>query len=132
MADNLQAVAQGMQAKWAEAFAGKDWPTLAALYVRTPMFYGSTPELHTDRADVQAYFETLPSSLCGARYSAPHVERLGPDCFAASGDVVFVNRAADRDAELAFRMTQVFVRIDEVWRIAVHHASARPGPLLAE
>ncbi len=132
MANDLQAIAQGVHAAWAEAFAGKEWSRLAALYVPRPMFFGSTPELHTERAGVQAYFETLPNSLAEARYAAPHVERLGPDCFAASGQVVFVNRGAAGDIELAFRMTQVFVRTGDAWRIAVHHASPKPRPLLAQ
>ena len=131
MADDLQATAQRMQASWAQAFARKDWPGLAALYSETPAFYGSTPELQTDRSGVLAYFEALPPSLTEARYADPHVDRLGPDCFAASGDVVFVNRGRSGDVELAFRMTQVFLRDGEGWRIAVHHASPRPGPLLA-
>jgi len=132
MVDDLQAIAQRMQAAWAQAFARKDWVELAALYTETPAFYGSTPELQTDRAGVQAYFEALPLSLAEARYAVPQVNRLGPDCFAASGDVMFVNRGRGGDAELAFRMTQAFVRDDEAWRIALHHASARPAPLLAE
>lgn len=127
MADDLQAVARGIQQAWAQAFARKAWPELAALYTEAPAFYGSTPTLQTDRAGVQAYFADLPPSLTGARYAVPHVDRLGPDCFAASGDVVFVNGTAD----LPYRMTQVFVRDGEDWRIAVHHASPWPAPLLA-
>ena len=131
MADDVQAIARRLQQAWAQAFARKAWPELAALYTETPAFYGSAPELQTDRAGVRAYFEALPPSLTEARYAAAHVNQLGPDCFAASGDVVFVNRGRDGNAELAFRMTQVFVRNGEAWRIAVHHASARPGPLPA-
>ncbi len=131
MADDLEAIAQRMQAAWSEAFARKDWPGLAALYTEAPAFYGSTPALQTGRAGVQAYFEALPPSLAGAHYARPHVGRLGPDCFAASGAVAFVNRGQGGDATLPFRMTQVFVRDGEAWRIAVHHASASPAPLLA-
>lgn len=131
MVDDLQVIAQRMQAAWAHAFARKDWAGLAALYTETPAFYGSTPELQTDRAGVQAYFEALPPSLGEARYAVPQVNRLGPNCFAASSNVVFVNRGMGGDAELAFRMTQAFVRDGQAWRIALHHASAKPDPLLA-
>ena len=126
----LQATARRLQDCWAQAFARKDWDQLVGMYTDRPAFWGSTPELHTDRAAVRAYFEALPPSLSAARYAAPHISPLGPDCFAASAEVVFVNRSKDGDAEMAFRMTQVFVRDGTDWRIAVHHASARPGPLL--
>ena len=128
--DDRQAIARSMQEAWAHAFANKQWAALAELYTARPAFYGSTPELHTSRRSVQTYFETLPPTLSAARYSSPEITAIGPDCFAASGEVIFINRGSNGDTELAFRMTQIFVQEAGAWRIAVHHASARPGPLL--
>lgn len=130
MTNEFSTVARQMQGRWAEAFARKDWSGLAALYTERPAFYGSTPDLHTDQSAVLAYFKALPASLSEARYATPDLLSLGPECFAASGDVVFINCGPSGELPLAFRMTQVFVRDGSDWRIAVHHASARPGPLL--
>ena len=128
--DDRQAIARSIQGKWADAFAGKEWATLTALYTDRPAFYGSTPELQTSRTGVRSYFEALPPTLSAARYGDPEITPLGSDCFAASGEVIFVNRRTDGEVELAFRMTQIFVQEQGTWRIAVHHASPRPGPLL--
>lgn len=126
------AVVRDIQSRWAALFAAKDWAGLSGLYTEHPAFFGSTPELNGSRAAVRAYFETLPASLLAARFATPVVTPLGPDCLAASGPVVFVAAGATNQVELAFRMTQVLVREAGSWHIAVHHASASPGPLLGE
>ncbi len=130
MMDDLRAIARQIQGDWAKAFARKDWPALVGLYTDRPAFYGSTPELHVTQAALRSYFEALPPSLLEAQYAEPEITPIKPGCFAASGDVVFVNRDRDGETGLAFRMTHVMVRDEGGWRIAVHHASARPGPLL--
>lgn len=123
----LDEVAQSIQLAWATAFARADWSAIAALYTPETAFYGSTPELHTSPAGVLSYFENLPPIFIAARYMPPHVLPLGPGLIAASGDVVFVVRVDGREQGRAYRISQVFRHTPDGWRIAVHHASPRPG-----
>ena len=127
MTETFSEVAQAMQAAWAAAFARADWPSLAALYAPDVAFYGSTPALHTDQAGVLSYFQGLRGDFVAARYATPHITRLGPELFAASGTVVFVVRVAAQEQERPYRMSQVFQRAPAGWRIALHHASPRPA-----
>lgn len=119
--------AHSVQSAWAAAFARSDWPALAALYAPEAQFWGSTATLYADRTGVLSYFEGLPAGFVAARYARPHILPLGPDVFAASGEVVFVRMVDGQEHELPFRMTQVLRQTPEGWRIAVHHASPRPA-----
>jgi ketosteroid isomerase-like protein len=119
-------VATIMQSQWANAFANADWPALAALYASDSAFYGSTRALHTDRAGVLSYFVGLPPIFVAARYAKPHILTLGPDLFAASGEVVFVIRHEGQAQERIYRMSQVFRLTPDGWRIVLHHASPIP------
>ena len=127
MTETFSDVAFAIQAKWAAAFARADWPAVAALYAPETAFYGSTATLRTDQAGVLSYFEALPPVFVAARYAAPHILPLGPEMFAASGAVVFVVRVEGQEQERPYRMTQVFRRTPDGWRIALHHASPRPA-----
>ena len=126
MNETLAAAASEVQTAWADAFARRDVDALVALYTPQAAFYGSTATLHTDRAGIRRYFETLPDGFSRARYATPHILPLGPDRLVASGGVVFTVETAGESRDLAYRMTHVMVRDDKGWRIAAHHASPSP------
>lgn len=119
-------VARSVQSAWSAAFARSDWPALAALYTTDAALYGSTATLHTGRAGVLSYFEGLPPGYVAAEFAPPHILPLGPDLFSALGAVVFAVRFYGRQREYPYRMSQVFRRTPEGWRIALHHASPTP------
>ena len=127
MTESFSDVARSMQGEWAAAFARSDWAAIAALYAPDVSFYGSTPVLHTDAPGVLSYFEGLPPGFYAARYAVPDILPLGPELFAASGTVVFVIQVDGQETEHPYRMSQVFRRTPDGWRIALHHASPRPG-----
>ena len=127
MREELHEVARSMQGAWAEAFARGDWAAIAALYGPETQFYGSTAAFHTDPSGVRSYFEALPPIVVGARYAVPHILPLSPDLFAASGEVAFVVMVDGQEQERPYRMSHVFRRTEAGWRIALHHASPRPG-----
>ena len=116
-----------VQAEWAAAFAAADYERVAALYAPQVQFYGSTARLHTDAEGVLRYFLGLPPGYSEARFATPTILDLGANAFSASGGVVFVRASGASPGEFAYRMTQVFVRSDQGWRIAVHHASPCPA-----
>ncbi len=117
-----------LQAEWAAAFKAREYDRLAALYTDAPLFYGSTPDLHTSRAGVRGYFDGLPDAAWSAQYDPPQLRRLGPDTLVASGSVVFERQPAGEDAvRHPYRMTHVLVREAAGWRIAAHHASPVPS-----
>ena len=124
---DLHAAAVAVWTAWADAFAAADAVRLAALYAPDVQFWGSTAQLYTDAEGVRRYFLTLPPGYTEARFAEPAVLALGPDVFSASGNVVFARSVDGRVTELRYRMTQVFARCGEGWRIAVHHASPQPG-----
>ena len=126
-ADDPVSIAEDMQRRWEAAFSVRDIDGLAALYADDVAFWGATPTLHTGGAGIRDYFTALPASYRKAEFATPHIVRLGPDAFAASGLVLFGRDGESGNVDLVFRMTQVFVRQDGGWKIAVHHASPRPG-----
>jgi uncharacterized protein (TIGR02246 family) len=117
------AAAKAVQAEWSDAFEKRDLDRLVALYAPQTAFWGSTNDLHTDPEGVRSYFLELPLTYKRSQYEVPHIVRLGPDAFAASGNVAFIREVDGKNVELPYRMTHVLVRREGAWKIATHHAS---------
>jgi uncharacterized protein (TIGR02246 family) len=128
MEDEYLTVVRAVQAEWSDAFEKRDINRLVALYALKTAFWGSTNELHTDHEGVRSYFANLPPTYKRSHYEVPHVVRLGPNAFAASGNVVFIREDNGKEVQLPYRMTHVLVRREGAWKIATHHAS----PQIAE
>ena len=125
--DEMMQAAVAMTRAWKAAFEARDLDRLTALYAPRTAFYGSTAAFYDTPAGVRTYFELLPPAYRGADFATPHIVQLGPDAFAATGEVTFHrDDGADAMTALPFRITHVLVRDGGAWKIATHHASPRP------
>ena len=87
--DEMTEAAGAMARAWKAAFEARDLDALTALYAPDTAFYGSTAAFYGTPAGVRTYFELLPPTYKGADFAPPKIVRLGPDAFAATGEVTF-------------------------------------------
>jgi uncharacterized protein (TIGR02246 family) len=116
--------------KWGAAFNKLDAKTLASLYSKNALFFGSNPTLYQGRDGVAAYFDGLP------RWKSPAVQFTDVKTATVGSDVINVAATAsfflDGAAEsLAVKLTWVIVREDGDWKIVSHHVSSKT-PLIEQ
>ncbi len=110
-------------AKWADAFAKIDADSIAALYSKDALFFGSTPPLYTGVDGVRAFFKALPLKTAKAEFSDVTVVPVGADVINVAAILsATINDAA---APRVFRLTWVLVREGDSWKIISHHASPK-------
>lgn len=113
------AIARGLRARWALAFALRDLDRLCALYAPDALFFGSTPELFRGRAGVRAYFAGLAPDVTLEAFEEPELVRIAPGVFATAGFWRFRFGAEPR----RYRLTWAIAAREEGWVIAQHHAA---------
>jgi uncharacterized protein (TIGR02246 family) len=111
-------------AKWSAAFNRLDAKTLASLYSKNALFFGSNPTLYRGKDGVASYFNALP------RWRSPTVRFTDVTTAQAGSDVVnfagTANFVIGEDAPpLSVKITWVIVREDGGWKIVSHHVSSR-------
>jgi ketosteroid isomerase-like protein len=111
-------------AKWSAAFNRLDAKTLASLYSKHALFFGSKAALYRGNDGVASYFNGLP------RWSSPTVQFT--DAVAELVNHDLINFAATAsfdfgkdDPPLVVKITWVIAREDGDWKIVSHHVSSR-------
>ncbi len=121
MASAADDIAQGVMAKWADAFARFDADAQSQLYSRHALFYGSNPTLYRGREGVKSYFTSLPQwDTRSVRFADVTAEAAGSDVVTMAGTANFTAGTA----ALSVKITWVIVREDGDWKIVSHHVSA--------
>ena len=110
-------------AKWADAFAKIDVDSIAALYSKDALFFGSTPPLYRGVDGVRAYFKALPLKTAKVEFSDVTVVPVGTDVINVAAIASFTLN--DAPAPRVLRLTWVLVREGDVWKIISHHASPK-------
>jgi len=114
-------------AKWSAAFNKLDAKTLAQLYSKHALFFGSKASLYRGNDGVASYFNGLP------RWRAPTVQFTDAVAELVNHDLInfagTANFTVDPDPPLSVKITWVIAREDGGWKIVSHHVSSRT-PLL--
>ena len=122
-------IVQAMEAAWNKAALNWDIAALTELYTDNALFYGARPGLSIGHDGVLAYFKTNVGALKSATLHLidQHVIVLGADAFVTQGygRFEFLSENNNR-GEATLRTTWTLVRIDRLWKIAVHHFSLTP------
>lgn len=126
VAPRPRAVLERFLDAWRSCHERGDVERLVALYVDEVLFFGSAPDLRTDRAGVRRYFSALPRhdgsqvafSVLAATAPAPGVvEGASTAVFSWSGN-----------SGTRMRFTHTLVLTEGGWLSSCHHASPLADP----
>lgn len=126
---NIEEEVLAVARRWDAAFAASDIETVLALFAPSAIFIGTlSPGATTRPADLRDYFElALRGRARAARTEDPRIRAIGADAAIVTGTSITGELKDGAWIEGRGRLTLVFERHPEGWRIVHFHRSAMPA-----